>query len=387
MKQETKIKIGILVACSSTLGYMCITPALADITAAFPQVPLILSQLIITLPSFTLMVFSLVAGWSERRVGGKRLIVIGTSLQLVGGVFPFFIHSSIVGLLFSSAVIGAGLGLMMQATNSMICSIYSGSERSRMLGYNATCVNVGSLVFSFLGGQLSQFSWFAPYLAFLMMIPVLVISLRWLPHEPKKENTLSEAHQQIPSASGGLPALFFIGALYFTAQNAFHTNSSLYIKELALGGAVVSSLVTGSNAVGGIIGGIVFGKLERRIGEQIQSVALVISATGFLLMISLPMISGIITGGALIGAAFAMINASGTWLISRRCVEEQQSKIIAGYLSVVNLFAASSPLLLSALSEITLGNSPRKRLCVACILIAVAAAICWKVLRRKDISS
>ncbi len=62
MKSKNTARIGILVACTSSLSYMAFSPVIASIAEAFPETDVSLIQMIMTLPSLLFIVFSPLAG-------------------------------------------------------------------------------------------------------------------------------------------------------------------------------------------------------------------------------------------------------------------------------------------------------------------------------------
>ncbi len=378
MSALLKHKLGILLACCATLSYMCITPVLANMTDAFPAIDPTLVQMVVTLPSLLLMPFSLIAGQLARRVSKKMLALLGISLELLSGLIPLFFHAHIFPILLGSAINGCGLGLMMSATNGLICECFEEDVRSRMLGLNAAFVNIGALFFGFVGGQLSRFGWHCVYFAYLVLIPVLLLAWRWMPEGQLDHPAPRQRHTS--RFSPWVAGCFVIGFLYFASQNAFNTNAALYISELQLGNAMTASYCTMGNSLGGIFGGIFFGTLERRCRNQIETAALLLSAVGFLAAFFAPSLPVLLLSSILIGCAFAFFNASGTLLITRFCRPGQQSLVISAYLAVINLGAALSPVLVSSAARL-LGDTVAQRILLVGSMILTLAVCSFGMLQ------
>lgn len=377
MANKAKIKIGILVTCTCSLCYMAFSPIIASMAAAFPDAGISLVQMVMTLPSFMFIVFSPLAGKLTQRIRKKTLVTASLLMYLLGGLFPFFFHSNIWLVLMGSVVIGSGSGLLMPVINAIICDCFNEEDRAQLMGLNATFVAIGAMLFIFVGGQLVSLlgDWFYCYLSFLLLIPVLAVALLCLPDS-------GPAQQKEESGSGFemnpyVAFIFVIGFLYFVMQNAFNTNSSLYISETGIGGPEAAGLATMCNTLGGIAGGAVFGLLVKKAKDQAQTVALALAGAGFLLAFFVRSLVPVLAGGALVGAAFAFYNAVGTYLLSKYLRPQNNAFTVSVYMAVINVGAALSPVVVNAVSSLAgEGTAQRYLVCGAAILACgVASAV------------
>ena len=372
MKNKTAARIGILTAATCSLSYLAFSPVIASISAAFPETDVSLVQMIMTLPSLLFIVFSPLSGKLMQFVPKKNLAVFSIFLYLIGGLFPFFFHGSVWQILAGSAVMGCGSGMLMPVLNSIICDHFEEKERGQLMGLNATFVALGALLFSFVSGQLARLGWQYSFLSFLLIIPVLLISLKFL---PKSSSTTvgQESHGKF-QLSPYIVFLFVIGIIYFTMQNAYNTNSSLYISDMGIGNADTASTAVMCNTVGGIIGGVCFGVLAAKSKQQIETVALVMSGAGFLLCFFLPSLVPILVGGLLVGFGFAVFNAAGTYLLSKSVKPENNAFTSSVYMALINLGAALSPMAVNGLSAF-FGQGTGIRFLVTGMVIVACAVV------------
>ena len=374
MKGSLKVKIGILTVCTCSLCYMAFSPIIASMAEAFPDTDISLVQMVMTLPSFMFIVFSPLAGKLAKKIKKKNLVLTAVGLYLAGGLFPFFFHSNIWLVLAGSVVIGCGSGLLMPVINAIICDNFQMEERAQLMGLNATFVALGAMLFIFVGGQLvSLFDWTYCFLAFLLMIPILIVAWLCLPEQdavPTEGETGGSGFQMNPY----IAFVFIIGFIYFVMQNAFNTNSSLYLGEIGAGGPETASMATLFNTLGGIVGGAVFGIIVKKLQDQIQTAALVLSGVGFLLAFLVRSFVPVLVGGALVGIAFAFYNATGTYLLSKYLKPENNAFTVSVYMAVVNVGAALSPVVVNTLAA-GQGTASRYLLCGILILICAVAAL------------
>lgn len=176
-----KHKIGILCSCFIMMGYLAISPVIADIAEEFSYVSISTVQMVITIPSLLCLVTSLLAGVLARRIYKRTIILISMGCYVVGGLCPLLINDSIVPLLGCSAVMGLGTGGMVTATAALIWDCYIGTERSQMMGLQAAMIGAGGMAFTLLGGWLSKFGWRMAYGAFFLLLPCFAIAALCMP--------------------------------------------------------------------------------------------------------------------------------------------------------------------------------------------------------------
>ena len=150
MNIKTKSKIGILASCFCAMSYLTFAPVVASMAASFPEVSLSLVQMVVTLPSLMFIVVSPLSGTLMRRFAKKKLALLAVALYFISAVFGYVFQENFYLVLLGSAIMGCGTGLLMPVTNALICDQFEGTERSSMMGLNATFVAVGGLTFTFL---------------------------------------------------------------------------------------------------------------------------------------------------------------------------------------------------------------------------------------------
>ncbi|MDO4623571.1 MAG: MFS transporter [Eubacteriales bacterium] len=380
MTKKTKIKIGILVMCMSSLCYLSLSPIIADVAADFPAVDVSLIQLIISLPAFMSIVCSPLSGKMIQYIPTRTLGLFGMSMYLIGGLIPFFLHSNIWIILACSLIIGIGGGILNPLINAIICENFELEERGPLMGLNATFVALGALLFIFVGGQLSRFGWHYCYLTFLLTGVYLAIVAVTIP-KGKSKSVESSSQGSGFEMNPYIAFVFVVGFLFFVFQNAYNTNSSIYISERGFGGADVASMATMANTLGGMVGGVLFGFLYKKLSDHIHTAALAIPAVGFLLASFVPALGSVLASGALVGFGFALYNASGTLLLSKYLKPENNAFTVSIYLAVINVATSLSPLVVNPLARI-MGEDMLQRFLLSGVVIAVLAVTALVVNRK-----
>lgn len=375
MTSKTKAKLGILASNYGSLCYIGFAPIIADMAGAFPDTSLSLIQMIMTLPNFVMMIVSPISGKLSQHIRKKTLMLTAVALYFTGGIFPFFFHGNIFQILFGSALIGIGSGILSPMINAVICENFEGTERGSLMGMSATFVAVGGLSFTFVSGQLARLGWHYSFLLFLLLIPIFLIMLFCLPEGSVQRPAGGKAGRSGFEMTPYIGFLFGMGVVYFVMQNGFNTNSSLYIAEMGIGGADTASTVTMSNTLGGICGGMLFGFAVSRLDHQIETLATGLAAAGFFLAFLLPWLVPILGAAFLVGAGFAMFNAGGSYLLSKHLSPEANAFTMSVYISVINLGAALSPVVVNTLSSLFSGTSAiRYLVCGMTILVCTVTS-------------
>lgn len=260
MKNNKFLKIAVLSVFFVQMGVGTITPAIANIAAAFPDIPFTTLLLVSTLAVLMSVPATLISG----RLAGsvvkyKTLLIVGMILFLGGGVAPYFMAtSSFTAILVVRAIFGIGLGITVPLGAALIISFFDGEERAQMMGLSNVIANVGGILFQLLGGFAATASWELAFLVHGLGIITLILVL-FLP-EPAKvpAQAAGEAKPKLPgSVYGFAAAIFFIMALIYPML----VNMSSIIAVSGMGGAGDAALVLTMFTVGGMLGGFIFAKV------------------------------------------------------------------------------------------------------------------------------
>jgi MFS transporter, ACDE family, multidrug resistance protein len=153
----------------SAMGVTSIAPAFPRISSSLG-----LSEeevvMLITVFTFPGIVLSPVMGILADRFGRKRVIVPSIFLFGIAGAACAFTDNYRLLLIFRllSGVGGAALGGLSQA---IIGDMFDGEQRSSALGYNASVLGVGTMVYPAIGGALALLGWNYPFLLSLLALP------------------------------------------------------------------------------------------------------------------------------------------------------------------------------------------------------------------------
>jgi len=260
MKNKTFLKIAVLSVFFVQMGIGTITPAIANIAAAFPAVPFTTLLLVSTLAVLVSVPATLVAG----RLAGsvvkyKTLLIIGMVLFIGGGVAPYFMVTSSFGAILAvRAVFGIGLGIVTPLGAALIISFFDGEERAKMMGLSGVVANIGGILFQLLGGLAAASSWEFAFLVHGLGIVTFILIL-FLP-EPAKApaQPAGETKPKLPGSVFGFAfAIFFMMVLIYPML----VSMSTIIAVTGIGGAPEAALVLTMFTIGGMAAGLIFAKV------------------------------------------------------------------------------------------------------------------------------
>lgn len=161
-----------------SLPGLAVSPMLDDMQSIFPHASELEVEMLESLPSLLIIPFMLLAGrWATR--GNKlRLLVVGTTIFLVSGIWCM-LATTLVELIAASALVGVGAGMIIPLSTGLVVDYFTGDRRVKQLGISSAVNNLTLVVATTAVGYLADVEWhlaFAVYLlpaVTLMLIPAL----------------------------------------------------------------------------------------------------------------------------------------------------------------------------------------------------------------------
>lgn len=248
----TILSISLMISAASAISV-----TLPMIKNQFPDISPATVESLVTIPSFTMMVFILLSSFIIKAIGRKRTVVIGLILAFIGGVIPAFV-SNFQLIFLSRLVLGAGTGIYNSLAISLIGDHFEGETQQKMLGYQTAFSTLGTSFVTFLAGILVSFSWHYSYLVYFFTLPIVIMVTLFLPQD--KKNTV-EAQASAPKVKQTVNSLVIFSCvmmfLFFVlVMNIYTKTSTLIVDEnYANQGFLGTTMTIGSliGAVGGFL--------------------------------------------------------------------------------------------------------------------------------------
>ncbi|MCT4563620.1 MAG: MFS transporter [Maledivibacter sp.] len=273
-----------------------VSPALADISEAFPHNSSALIKMVLTLPSFAIIPFSFISAHVSSFVNKRKIIIAGLVIYIIGGLSSGF-SRTIYELLFFRGILGMGMGLIMPFSTSLIADFYRGTERTVMMGLSNAVSNLGGIIATLIAGALAIYNWRYIFIVYSIAILVLILIFWGLPEPPKK--SIRDKNRYPINFK-----IFFVAFLAFILNIAFYsviTNMSLFIKIQNIGNSGYSGIAMSFITLGGFISGIVLRHVSKLFKRIRVPFAVATMSLGFLRLSYAYNLSSILIGSFMIG--------------------------------------------------------------------------------------
>ncbi|MCM8826672.1 MAG: MFS transporter [Candidatus Omnitrophica bacterium] len=222
------LKLSILsISLLTVMASAAISPALAKIKQAFPNVDITTVKLVLTLPSLFIIPATLLTGWLVKKIKKRVVLIIGLIIYALAGIGGGFANT-IGQLLFMRAIFGIGVGLIIPLSTSLIADFFEQEERTKMMGYSGSVSHFGGVVFLMLSGWLAVMSWRYAFYVYGFALLTLLIVIFWLPEPSERIKGAQLIKSKLP---WGVYTCALLGTLMMIAFYAAPTNLAMFIES------------------------------------------------------------------------------------------------------------------------------------------------------------
>ena len=264
-------------------GSSGIAPVLSQIGEAFPQASPARIQFLMTFPAIFSLVFTMISAFLSDVIPKKKLALAGLTTVGAGGILAFLFHGSLGILFLWAAVIGIGIGMVAPVAPALINESFTNGEKNTMLGLQSSSATLGGMLMSFIGGYLALAGWRFGYLVYLVGVPGLIITLFGVPKDKRSSSVSSE-----PVQRGRFRLVVWkeiiLTILLLMVFSAFPANISMLVAERSLGDTSVSGLLTTVFMLGGLVSGVLYGKIAAVLKRYTSVAAALIMGAGALIV-------------------------------------------------------------------------------------------------------
>lgn len=320
---------------------------------SFPNISPTTIELLMTIPSLGIIVFTPVSNWVADLISVKKTIMTGLVLIFLGGVIPAVTVNFL--LIFASRIIlGLGTGLLMSFSQSLIIQLYQGREQQRMLGLSSVFQGLGMFVMTYAAGVLLNSGWQMSYWVYLIVLPIILLVGVYV---PKTVGKVTDSNQsEIVTDSKKIDSKIWILALFaflFNATFAFISiKFALLVVSRNYGTAADASTLLGLMAFAMAAGGFIFMFVQKHWFKFTTAIGLGFATISFLILTisrSL-MLSGI--GVILVGISVSIFMASMVANINRMTSASQVAFSTSVVMTCANVGTLLSPYFAKTLSNL-----------------------------------
>jgi MFS transporter, ACDE family, multidrug resistance protein len=313
------------------MGVNFIQPALPALTGPFgiSDSALALVMTVYTGPAIVLApVFGVIADlYGRRLLLGWGLILFGVS----GTAMAF--APTFGWLLVLRAIQGIGFSAVIPLTIVLIGDLLEGDNEIGGQGLKVFLDRVGYLLLPPLGGMLAAIAWFWPFLGYIVVVPVGLYALLWMPETKGTEHTDSWKYLKDILRLTRHPRLmvaFTAGFLRFFLDYGFLTYFPLFLVRTHNISTATAGLLYVFFSAGAMLTSSQAGRLAAgRDKARLLFIAFVISGGA---MIAVPFLPGLwLVGGALFfyGVANGVISPMQKSLLTQNAPAELRGGIIS----------------------------------------------------------
>lgn len=214
-----------------SLPGLAVSPILDDMQSIFPHASELEVEMLESLPSLLIIPFMLLAGrWATR--GNKlRLLVVGTTIFLLSGIWCT-LSTTLVELIVASSLIGVGAGMIIPLSTGLVVDYFTGDERVKQLGISSAVNNLTLVVATSAVGYLADVEWHLAFVVYLLPVVTLVLVPALRRTTPAPEPTTSAQNRQTE-----LNVKIIVGLVLFyfaiTYTSLIVTYNTSYVASLA----------------------------------------------------------------------------------------------------------------------------------------------------------
>lgn len=228
-----------------------------------PGLPAIAEQLhvanasgwLVTLPALGVVLFGPLAGKMTDKIGLHRTLcwglllygLLGAGGALLRGYLPLF---------FDRLLLGGATAMVMTSGTGLISQFYQGSQRLKMIALQGMSIELGGVIFLFIGGLLAGIHWASPFVLYLFAWLLLGMVLVCVPRVKSEHNP--DRVLAPPSRSSGAVRLTLFAALasmiifftavillplYFASLGSSSSRTGMFLSFISLVAVVAAALM------------------------------------------------------------------------------------------------------------------------------------------------
>ncbi|MFW6725028.1 MFS transporter [Streptomyces sp. MAR4 CNY-716] len=225
--------------------------------------------LIITAHGLAIAVSSPLMGRLIDRWGFCRPLAGGLLLYGIAGAAGIFV-TTYPALIASRLLFGVGAAAVFSGTTVALLELYRGPERDRVMGWRGSVTSAGGVVWPLLSGALGGISWHASFGAYLIGVPLGLLSLRLLPRAERRDvGGPREGQAGMVRLLRTYPALLVWCGLFLVSMVFMYALAVFLPQRLAQVGVEVPflvSLYTVAASLLATVAGLAYARVRARLG-------------------------------------------------------------------------------------------------------------------------
>ena len=289
-----------------SLPGLAISPILDDMQSIFPHASELEVQMLESLPSLLIIPFMLRAGrWAVK--GNKMtLLVVGTAIFLLSGVWCTTSYT-LVELIIASTLVGVGAGMIIPLSTGLVVDYFTGDKRVKQLGVSSAVNNLTLVVATSAVGYLADVEWHLAFIVYLLPAVTLLLIPALSRTKPMPEPKSGAQNRQTT-----LNVKIIVGLVLFyfaiTYTSLIVTYNTSYVASLAGMRSSEAGVIISLFFLAIMAPGFMLNRIIAIFGRAVNLWSLVAMCVGLLLMsIPHPTATTLTIGAILTGLGYGVM--------------------------------------------------------------------------------
>lgn len=269
----------------TSLPGLAISPILGKLETIFHSASELQLQMLESLPSFIIIPFILLAGKLSLKENRKKILIAGLAIFFACSVvYPF--AQSMWLLLLISALLGIGAGMVIPFSTGLVADYFTGSYRTKQLGYVSAITNFTLVLATLLAGFLAGISWHLSFIVYCISGVSLYFAF-FLDGKPPYATTSTPPTPSTPSTRHTrmkwpvkLMLLYYLITLLALTVPL---NLSLYLHNLHLGNYDTSGTLISVFFLSMTLPGLFIDQIIERLKRNTNFIAMILISVGLIL--------------------------------------------------------------------------------------------------------
>jgi MFS family permease len=308
------LRISVLFIFLMNIEMSLVNSGLAYFAKAFPNADPTSISLIFSISTLSALIVSiLVMPQLVKRYDKRNIVLIALYIYIIGGIGPAFFNATIGQVLICRALLGVGVGLSAPLCGAIINELYSGMDKTNMLGWANAVDSCVGIVLTLIAGFLCTLNWKYAFFAYGFFVIVLLMEYFSLPSMPVPivTDTKGVEHKAKASYTPRQYVKLFIVLLYGLSFGTFLgvilMKIAIFIADLKLGDALFTASVMSFFTVGVLTTSFLYGVLEKITKRYIIVVAPIFVGLGTLLVFNSSSTAALIPAVFIVGMGLGLM--------------------------------------------------------------------------------
>ncbi len=183
------------IACLTIMVGALVAPGLITISNALGVADNAI--LLVTLPALGAVIFAPIAGKLIDKYGAYRSLIVGLFLYGALGASVYWLHGPT--FVFANRILLGGItAVVMAGSTVLISQWYFGKARLGMIAKQGMAIELGGVLFLFLGGIFAAKHWALPLSLYLIAWVFLAMLFIFVPRTPLQKQKLTQQIKLVP---------------------------------------------------------------------------------------------------------------------------------------------------------------------------------------------